>query len=100
MKNSTNSVLQAMKKRKLKGFNYEVERLHGWELWKPPQDGKFHWVLTDDGVACLLSPGRVLSKWSCAGTIAIMHHMQEVTDEDFKTRNPPKLPEGIELVWE
>jgi len=101
MKNSTASVMDAIRKpRRMKGFHYDSKTLHGWELNRPPKDGKFHWVLTDDGVPCILSPDNLLTKWSVMGTQIVCHHMQEVTDEDFETRNPPRPPEGIELVWE
>ena len=84
--------------KKLKGFHYESEKMHGWELGRPPNADP-SWVITNDGRRCITS-NNVLIKWSLWGTLALMWHPREVLDEDYYQYAPPTMPEDIEFVYE
>jgi hypothetical protein len=85
--------------KRIKGFYYD--KLHGWIGDKLPQNRQNipTWVVTDDGRRCI-TKNHVLIKWSLIGTQILLWHPQEITNEDFKSYNPPIAPKGLKLVRE
>ncbi len=89
---------KAQSRRKLVGFHYDPDKLFGWRLGQATHKVKACWVLTDDGRRCIRE-GHVLAKWSLIGTRTLLYHPRPVTDADYCQYDPPRMPEGLRLVY-
>jgi len=85
--------------KRVEGFYYNDNELSGWIVGAIPQNRRSlpTWVVTDDGRRCI-AENHVLIKWSLIGTQVLLWNSRAVTNEDFKSYNPPDAPKGLEIV--